>query len=106
MIERIKKRLKRRVAASETAASFRDRYEAAERRRLQMLDRLNSLPEPARKHPGYRRALTLLNESFRKARIAERAAILQAAEWLIDVIETLTLIAPIPHGRVSRYSIT
>ena len=88
-----KKRLKRRVAASETAASFRDRYEAAERRRLQMLDRLNSLPEPACKHPGYRRALTLLNESFRKARIAQRAAILQAAEWLIDVIETLTLIA-------------
>jgi len=39
MIERIKKRLKGRVAASETAASFRDRYEAAERRRLQMLDR-------------------------------------------------------------------
>jgi hypothetical protein len=93
MIERIKKRLKRRVAASKVASNFRDRYEAAERRRLQMLDRLKNLPEPARSHPGYRRALTLLNESFRKARIAQRVAILQAAEWLIDVIETLTLIA-------------
>ena len=93
MIERIKKRLKRRAAASKTASSFRDRYEAAERRRLQMLDRLNGLPEEARSHPGYRRALTLLNTSFRSARIAQRAAILQAAEWLIDIIETLTLIA-------------
>jgi len=75
MIERIKKRLKGRVAASKAASSFRDRYEAAERRRLQMLDRLKGLPEPARSHPGYRRALTLLNESFRKARIAQRVAI-------------------------------
>jgi hypothetical protein len=93
MIERIKKRLKRRFAAPETPSSFRGRYEAAERRRLQMLDRLNGLPEPARKHPGYRRALTLLNETFRNARIAQRTAILQSAEWLIDVLETLTLIA-------------
>ena len=90
MIDRIKK-LKRRVSSSNAASSFRDRYEAAERRRKQMLDRLNDLPEPARSHPGYRRALTLLNESFRSGRIAQRMAILQAAEWLIDVIETLTL---------------
>ena len=91
MIARVKKRLKGRATA--LGSSFRDRYEAAERRRKQMLDRLNDLPEPARSHPGYRRALTLLNESFRKGRVAQRVAILQSAEWLIDVIETLTFIA-------------
>ena len=91
MIARIKKRLKHR--STTTGLSFRDRYEEAERRRQQMLDRLNNLPEPARSHPGYRRALTLLNESFRKARVAQRTAIRQSAEWLIDVIETLTIIA-------------
>ena len=90
MINRIKK-LKRRVSPSNTASSFRNRYEAAERRRRQMLERLTNLPEPARSHPGYRRALTLLNESFRKGRVVQRVAILQAAEWLIDVLETLTL---------------
>lgn len=88
MIDRIKKRLKRRAA--DVSASFRDRYDAVELRRNAMLTRLNALPAPARGHPGFNRALTLLNDQFRKARIAQRVAVLQAAEWLIEVLETLT----------------
>ena len=44
----------------------------------------------ARAHPAYRRVSTLLNQTFRKASVAQRLATLQAAEWLIDVLENLT----------------
>jgi len=48
------------------------------------------LNERARAHPAYRRVSTLLNQTFRKASVAQRLATLQAAEWLIDVLENLT----------------
>ena len=41
-------------------------------------------------HPAYRRASTLLNQTFRKVSVAQRMATLQAAEWLIEVLENLT----------------
>ena len=91
MIDRVRKRFKRRMPLG-VGASFRARYEAVERGRQQMLERLNRLPDQGRSHPGYRRTLTLLNERFRKANIAQRVAILQSAEWLIDVLETLITI--------------
>ena len=46
----------------------------------------------AKQHPGYRRALTLLNAQFRRASVAQRVAVLQAAEWLIQVLERMTLV--------------
>jgi len=91
VIARIQKRIKRRGAGPRTGSSFRERYEALERRREQILDRLNCLADEARNHPGHGRARTLLNDKFRRATVVQRIAILQAAEWLIDVLESLTL---------------
>ncbi len=50
------------------------------------------LGEMAKPHPGYKRALKLLNDTFRKSKLAQRLAVLQAAAWLIDVLERLTTI--------------
>lgn len=49
------------------------------------------LSEAARAHPAYRRALTLLNQTLRKASVAQRLATVRAAEWLIEVLENLTM---------------
>ena len=73
------------------AATFKQRYDEAERRRAAIMQRLAGLNERARAHPAYRRASTLLNQTFRKASVAQRLATLQAAEWLIDVLENLTM---------------
>jgi hypothetical protein len=92
MIARIKKRITRRGMGLALGASFRDRYEALERRREQLLARLSGLADEAHGHPGHKRARTLLNDKFRKASVVQRIAVLQAAEWLVDVLESLTLI--------------
>jgi hypothetical protein len=70
-------------------ASFRRRYSEIEARRTVLIGRLSALGEASRKHPGYRRAMRLLNETFRKEKLAQRLAVLQAAAWLIDVLEKL-----------------
>jgi hypothetical protein len=70
--------------------SFRRRYDELEAHRSTLVNRLAGLGETARRHPGYRRALTLLNETFRKEKLAQRLAVLQAAAWLIDVLEKLS----------------
>jgi len=71
--------------------SFHRHYEEAEQRRLEILARLQSLNDKARAHPAYKRALTLLNPTFRKATLAQRMAVLSAADWLVDLIETLSI---------------
>ena len=71
---------------------FRKRYDEIEARRVALIERLTMLGDTARRHPAYKRALTLLNTTFRRARLAQRPAILQAAAWLIDVLEKLTSI--------------
>jgi hypothetical protein len=71
---------------------FRARYDALERRREAMLARLAALGETARANPAHPRARTLLNESFRKASLVQRAAILEAAGWVITLIERSTLL--------------
>lgn len=68
---------------------FRQRFDDLERRRKQLLDQLNTLAAIAGKHPGYRNALTLLTSTFRRASLAQRAAVLQSAAWLIGVLEQL-----------------
>jgi hypothetical protein len=70
-------------------ANFRRRYEELEAHRAALVARLKGLSEASRRHPGYRRALTLLNDTFRKEKLAQRLAVLQAAAWLISVLEKL-----------------
>ena len=71
-------------------ASFKQRYDEAEQRRVAILQRLAGLSDAARAHPAYRRALTLVNQTFGKASDALRLAAQQAAEWLFNVLENLT----------------
>jgi hypothetical protein len=73
-------------------AGFRQRYDDIEARRAALVARLTSLGEAAKRHPAYKRALTLLNATFRRSKLAQRLAILHAAAWLIDVLEKLTSI--------------
>lgn len=70
--------------------TFRQRYDALEARRTKLVARLQDLGAKAQVHPGYKRALTLLNETFRKSKLAQRLAVLEAATWLIDLLEKLT----------------
>jgi hypothetical protein len=77
--------------ASGKPRSFRQRYDDLEKRRSELVERLRSLGEDAQRHPGYKRALKLLNDTFRKSKLAQRLAILQAAAWLIEILEKLSL---------------
>ena len=82
-----------RPSAGESATGkrrFNRQYEEAERRRAAILNRLAGLNDAARTHPAYRRALTLLNQTFRKVSLSQRPAVLEAAEWLIDVVESIS----------------
>jgi hypothetical protein len=74
-------------------AGFRVRYDEIEARRAALVARLTLLSEAGQRHPGYRRAFTLLNATFRRSKLAQRLAVLQAAAWLIDILEKLTTIA-------------
>lgn len=71
--------------------TFRQRYDELEARRTELVRRLRTLGEGAQRHPGYKRALKLLNDTFRKSKLAQRLAVLQAAAWLIDILEKLTM---------------
>jgi hypothetical protein len=70
--------------------TFRQRYDALESRRTELVARLRKLGERGERHPSYKRALTLLNDTFRKSKLAQRLAVLEAATWLIDLLEKLT----------------
>ncbi len=70
--------------------SFRQRYDELELRRAELSARLHTLGEAAQSHPGYKRALKLLNDIYRKEKLAGRLAVLQAAAWLIDILEKLS----------------
>jgi hypothetical protein len=78
-------------APPSSRGNFRNRYDDLEIRREQLVTRLRGLGEIGKAHPGYKRALTLLNDTFRKSRLAQRLAVLQAATWLIDVLEQVTM---------------
>jgi hypothetical protein len=68
---------------------FHKRFDELEKRRKLLLAQLNTLGEYATKYPAYRNALTLLNAKFRTASLVQRGAILEAAAWLIDLLEKL-----------------
>jgi len=78
-----------RQAAKEDSrtATFRARYDELERRRAELGARLALLGQKASPHPALRRARTLLNTTFRKASLVQRAAVLEAADWLITLID-------------------
>jgi len=69
--------------------SFRRRYDDLENRRAELIARLQGLGAQAQAFPAYKRALKLLNDTFRKSKLAQRLAVLQAAAWLIDILERL-----------------
>ena len=69
---------------------FRQRYEELERRRAELIARLGSLGENGQRHPGHKRALKLLGPAFRRSKLPQRLAVLQAAAWLIDLLEQVT----------------
>ena len=72
---------------------FGERHHKIEKRRAELITRLLALKEPTRNHPGYRRALRLLNNTFSKASLRQRPAVLNAATWLINIIEHQTTTA-------------
>jgi hypothetical protein len=71
------------------SGNFRHRYDEVEQRRAELLARVANLSETAGAHPGCRRVQTLLNDTFRKASIAQRGAVLQSAAWLINLLESM-----------------
>jgi len=71
--------------------NFRQRYDDIEKRRGALVARLNRLSAVTEAHPGHKRALKLLNETFRKAKLAQRLAVLQSAAWLIEVLERIAI---------------
>ncbi len=77
-------------APSAPRKSFRRRYDELEARRFELIARLTTLGENARQHPAYKRSFKLLNETFRRGKLAQRLAVLEAATFLIDVLEKLT----------------
>jgi hypothetical protein len=76
---------------AEGRENFRHRYDELEAKRIALMARLEMIGGNSQKHPGHRRALTLLNDTFRKSKLAQRLAVLQAASWLIDVLERLSI---------------
>ena len=68
-------------------ASFRVRYDALEARRNELMERLAVLSAKVGPHPAHGRARTLLGTTFRKASLAQRTAVLEAASWLITVLD-------------------
>ena len=72
-------------------ASFRQRYDMLETRRAALVARLTTLADTAQDQPAYKSARTLLNDTFRRTRLPQRLAVLQAAAWLIDILEKLSM---------------
>lgn len=58
-----------------------------EDQREALLARLKRLHASAEARPGYRTALKLLNPIFRRSDLAARVAVLQAASFVIDILE-------------------
>jgi hypothetical protein len=73
-------------------ATFRARYDDLERRREELIARVAELAKRGSPHPALGRARTLLNTSFRKASLVQRAAVLEAADWLIMMIDRSTML--------------
>lgn len=61
--------------------------DALEVQREALLHRLENLATVARNAPGFRSAARLLNQRFRISKLTARVAVLEAAAFLITVLE-------------------
>ena len=81
----------RRLNASRTKSpqrrTFRERYDALETERAELSAHLHLFGEAAQRHPVYKHAEKLLNDTFRNEKLAQRAAVLKSAAWLISLLE-------------------
>jgi hypothetical protein len=75
-----------RLAHGKKAKLSLDRLESD---REALLRRLSHLNGGAKLLPGYRSALILLNSRFRRANLATRLALLQAAQFMVEVLERI-----------------
>jgi hypothetical protein len=77
-----------RAAVTRSAKPNPEKLEAE---REALLRRLEALEPRSRDRPGYGSALKLLNQKFRLATVSARLGILQAADFMIGVLEKLPL---------------
>lgn len=77
-------------SATAPRRSFGQHYDDLEARRAELCERLRTLGHKAEEHPAYKGALKLLNNIYRKEKLAQRLAVLQSAGWLIDILEKLS----------------
>jgi hypothetical protein len=84
-------RVKRAIAKRTT--SFRTRYAELEAKRRQICERLDLLNPNIRNHRTFKSIQNLLGPKFRSAALAKRMAVLESAEWLLNVLETMAPIA-------------
>ena len=77
-------------SATAPRRSFRQQYDELEARRAELRERLRTLGHKTDEHPAYKGALKLLNNIYRKEKLAQRFAVLQSAAWLIDILEKLS----------------
>ena len=71
-------------------ASFRERYDELETRRAELVARLTSLGETARNASRLQARAQAAQRHVPQSKLAQRLAVLQAAAWLIDVLEKLS----------------
>lgn len=81
-----------KIASRRPGGNFRAQYDALEKRRTALLARLAALRASADTHPAFKSAQKLLNDRFRKSSLVQRASVLQAADWLIGVLDLWTKI--------------
>jgi hypothetical protein len=84
-----KARSRRSVRAVERKMMGRKNADRLEAERDALLRRLDNLDPRSKRAPGYASALKLLNQKFRLAALPARLAILQAADFMIGVLERL-----------------
>jgi hypothetical protein len=92
MTRKTKSKLRYGRSRSAPAKSFHQRYDEAEQRRLEVLARVEALSDKARAHPAVKRAQILLNSVFRKATVAQRLTVVGSAEWLLDLVERISML--------------
>ena len=86
-----RKRQRPRAAAARYPGGKRTKLslDRLESDREALLRRLSHLSTAAKLLPGYRSALILLNSRFRRANLATRLALLQAAQFMVEVLERI-----------------
>ena len=87
----LRRRQKPRPEAARAAGNKRTKLslDRLESDREALLRRLSHLNSGAKLLPGYRSALILLNSRFRRANLATRLALLQAAQFMVEVLERI-----------------